>query len=45
MEGQQPFLFTPVHKGEDLGSGITDRILKDVEVTKEEFINWYQKHM
>ena len=34
----------PVHKGEDLGRGITSRIFKDIEVTKEDFINWYQKH-
>jgi predicted RNA binding protein YcfA (HicA-like mRNA interferase family) len=34
----------PVHKGEDLGRGITSKILKDVEVTKGDFLNWYQKH-
>ena len=33
----------PVHKGEDLGRGITSKILKDAEVTKENFFNWYQK--
>jgi predicted RNA binding protein YcfA (HicA-like mRNA interferase family) len=33
----------PDHKGEDLGRGITGRVLKDVEVTKEEFLNWRQK--
>lgn len=31
----------PEHKGEDLGRGITQKILKDAEVTKEDFINWY----
>ena len=33
----------PVHKGEDLGRGITSKILKDAEVTKKHFLNWYQK--
>ena len=33
----------PDHKGEDLGRGIISRILKDVEVTKQDFLNWYQK--
>ena len=32
----------PVHKGEDLGRGITSKILKDVEATREDFFNWYQ---
>jgi len=31
----------PYHKGEDLGRGITAKILKDVEVTRQEFIKWY----
>jgi len=34
----------PDHKGEDLGRGITYKILKDAEVTREDFLNWYQKH-
>ena len=33
----------PDHKGEDLGRGITHKILKDVDSRKEEFIDWYQK--
>lgn len=33
----------PDHKGEDLGRGITNKILKDIEVTKEDFFNWCQK--
>jgi len=33
----------PDHKGEDLGSGITSKILKDIEVTKADFMHWYQK--
>ncbi len=34
----------PDHKGEDLGIGIISKILKDIEVEKEEFLKWYQKH-
>ena len=30
----------PDHKGEDLGRGITNKILKDAEVTINDFINW-----
>jgi len=33
----------PDHRGEELGRGITNKIPKDIEVTREEFINWYQK--
>lgn len=33
----------PDHKGEDLGRGITNKILKDVEITRKEFLNWYRK--
>ncbi|MGB7292955.1 MAG: type II toxin-antitoxin system HicA family toxin [Thermodesulfobacteriota bacterium] len=33
----------PDHRGEELGRGITNKILKDIEVTREEFINWHQK--
>jgi len=33
----------PDHQGEDLGRGITGKILKDAEVTKEDFMNWSQK--
>ncbi len=32
----------PDHKGEDLGRGITNKILKDIEVAKEDFLNWCQ---
>lgn len=31
----------PCHKGEDLGKGITNKILKDIEISKEEFLHWY----
>ncbi len=33
----------PDHKGEDLGRGITNKILNDVELTKDEFLKWYLK--
>ncbi len=33
----------PDHRGEDLGRGITHQILKDVEVTREEFMRWCQR--
>lgn len=32
----------PFHKGEDLGRGLTDKILKDVELTREDFLAWYR---
>lgn len=31
----------PDHKGEDLGRGITNKILNDAELTREDFLNWY----
>ncbi|MBX7223011.1 MAG: type II toxin-antitoxin system HicA family toxin [Blastocatellia bacterium] len=34
----------PDHKGEDLGRGITTKILNDVEVTRDEFLNWCRNH-
>ena len=33
----------PDHRGEDLGRGITSKILKNVEISREEFFNWYNK--
>jgi len=33
----------PDHKGESLGRGITNKILKDAEVARKEFLDWYQK--
>jgi len=30
----------PFHKGEDIGRGLTNKILKDIEVSKDEFIQW-----
>jgi predicted RNA binding protein YcfA (HicA-like mRNA interferase family) len=32
----------PFHKGEDLGRGLTEKILKDVEVTRDVFFKWYE---
>lgn len=32
----------PDHKGEDLGKGITHKILKDIEISEEEFKSWLQ---
>jgi len=32
----------PFHQGEDLGIGITLKILKDIEQTKEDLNNWIQ---
>jgi predicted RNA binding protein YcfA (HicA-like mRNA interferase family) len=32
----------PFHKGEDLGRGLTEKILKDAEVTKADFLRWHQ---
>ncbi len=34
----------PDHKGEDLGRGITNKILKDAEATREDFLEWYFKN-
>lgn len=33
----------PDHKGEELGRGITNKILKDAESAREEFLQWYYK--
>jgi len=33
----------PDHKGEDLGRGITNKILHDVEVSRKEFLDWLGK--
>ncbi|MEK6405630.1 MAG: type II toxin-antitoxin system HicA family toxin [Acidobacteriota bacterium] len=32
----------PFHKGEELGRGLTEKILKDAEVTKDDFLKWRQ---
>jgi len=31
----------PDHRGEDLGRGITRKILNDIEVSKEDFMKWH----
>jgi predicted RNA binding protein YcfA (HicA-like mRNA interferase family) len=33
----------PDHGGKDLGVGLTRKILKDVEVSPQEFLDWYTK--
>ncbi len=33
----------PHHPGEDLGRGITGKILRDAEVTRGDFWEWYSK--
>ena len=33
----------PDHAGEDLGHGLTNKIFHDVELTKEDFLDWYLK--
>lgn len=32
----------PDHPGEDLGRGLTNKILRDAEATREDFFDWYQ---
>ncbi len=32
----------PFHKGEDLGRGLTEKILKDAEATRDDFLKWRQ---
>ena len=34
----------PFHKGEDIGRGLTEKILKDAEVTRDDFLKWRQGH-
>lgn len=31
----------PDHKGEDIGKGLMLKILKDIEVSQQEFLDWY----
>lgn len=33
----------PDHSGETLGRGLISKILKDAEVTRNDFLKWYQK--
>ena len=32
----------PEHGNEDLGRGITSKILRDAEVNRDDFIKWYK---
>jgi len=34
----------PFHKGEDLGRGLTNKILHDVDVSRHIFLAWLEKH-
>jgi predicted RNA binding protein YcfA (HicA-like mRNA interferase family) len=33
----------PVHMGEDLGRGITNKILHDADVSREMFLSWLER--
>ncbi len=33
----------PYHKGEDLGRGLIIKILKDIEIGKDTFLDWLNK--
>ena len=33
----------PFHKGEDLGRGLTEKILRDADVVREDFFKWLQR--
>lgn len=32
----------PFHKGEDIGRGLMEKILKDAEVARDDFLRWYR---
>lgn len=32
----------PFHKGEDIGRGLMEKILKDAEVARDDFLKWYR---
>ena len=34
----------PEHGNEDLGRGITSKILRDVEADRDDFIEWYKRN-
>jgi len=34
----------PIHKGEDLGRGLTNKILHDADVSRENFLSWLDKN-
>ena len=31
----------PFHQGEDIGRGLMKKILRDIEVSNEDFLSWY----
>ncbi|MCX5893104.1 MAG: type II toxin-antitoxin system HicA family toxin [Deltaproteobacteria bacterium] len=33
----------PFHKGEDLGRGLTSKILHDLDVSRDSFLTWLEK--
>ena len=33
----------PLHKGEDLGRGLTNKILHDIDVSRESFLAWLKR--
>lgn len=40
MDEQQRFLIIP---GEDLGRGILKKLLNDIEISRDEFLDWLHK--
>jgi predicted RNA binding protein YcfA (HicA-like mRNA interferase family) len=34
----------PFHKGEDLGRGLTNKILHDIDVARDFFLAWLEKN-
>ncbi len=34
----------PFHKGEDLGRGLTNKILHDLDVIRDVFLDWLEKN-
>lgn len=32
----------PFHKGEDIGRGLMEKILKDADVARDDFLKWYR---
>ena len=34
----------PFHKGEDLSRGLTNKILHDIDISRDEFLTWLAQH-
>lgn len=34
----------PFHKGEDLGRGLTNKVLHDIDISRDFFLAWIEKH-